>query len=342
MNPLAGIGLIAIGSIGAASFYVPFSKVKKWAWESFWISQGLAAWIIAPWVFAFFTVPNGTLLDIISESPMSAKLLAMLFGALWGIGGLTFGLSIRYLGIALGQSISLGFCAAFGTLIPPIVAGENLFGSTAGILTLVGVAICLAGIVVIGYAGSLKNKNLTEEERKAAIKEFALKKGLIIAVFAGVMSACFNYGFVTGMPINEVAREYGTNELFLSNPTLIFILLGGFITNIIVCGYLNIKNKTYKDYFSVGAGTFFNNIFFTFLAGLLWFLQFHFYGMGKSMLPESMMIFGWSILMALNIAISNIWGIVLKEWKGASAKTMIVLVIGIIVLILSTFVVNLG
>jgi L-rhamnose-H+ transport protein len=342
MNPLLGIGLIALGSIGAASFYVPFKKVKKWAWESYWLSQGVAAWLIAPWVFAFFTVPDGTLLKILSDSPTSAKLLAMLFGALWGVGGLTFGLSIRYLGVAMGQSIALGFCAAFGTLIPPIVAGENLFGSTAGILTLVGVAICIAGITIIGYAGALKNKNLSEEERKKAIKEFALNKGLIIAVFAGIMSACFNYGFEVGKPINEVARQYGTNDLFLSNPTLIFILLGGFITNFIYCVYLNIKNKTGKDYFSVDARTFFNNIFFTFLAGLLWFLQFHFFGMGKSMLPEAMAVFSWSILMALNISFSNIWGIILKEWKGVGLKTMIVLIIGIIILILSTFVVNLG
>ena len=342
MNPLLGIGLIALGSIGAASFYVPFKKVKKWAWESYWLSQGVAAWLIAPWIFALFTVPGGTLLKILSESPTSAKLLAMLFGALWGIGGLTFGLSIRYLGVAMGQSIALGFCAAFGTLIPPIVAGNNLFGSTAGILTLAGVAICIAGIVIIGYAGSLKNKNLTDEQRKAAVKEFALKKGLIIAVFAGIMSACFNYGFEVGKPINEVARQYGTNELFLSNPTLIFILLGGFVTNCAYCVYLNIKNKTGRDYFSVDAGTFLNNIFFTFLAGLLWFLQFHFFGMGKSMLPESMAVFSWSILMALNISFSNIWGIILKEWKGVRRKTMIVLIIGIIVLILSTFVVNLG
>ncbi len=342
MNPLLGIGLIALGSIGAASFYVPFKKVKKWAWESYWLSQGVAAWLIAPWVFAFFTVPDGTLLKILSDSPTSAKLLAMLFGALWGVGGLTFGLSIRYLGVAMGQSIALGFCAAFGTLIPPIVAGENLFGSTAGILTLAGVAICIAGITIIGYAGALKNKNLSEEERKKAIKEFALNKGLIIAVFAGIMSACFNYGFEVGKPINEVARQYGTNDLFLSNPTLIFILLGGFVTNFIYCVYLNIKNKTGKDYFSVDARTFFNNIFFTFLAGLLWFLQFHFFGMGKSMLPEAMAVFSWSILMALNISFSNIWGIILKEWKGVGLKTMIVLIIGIIILILSTFVVNLG
>lgn len=342
MNPLAGIGLIALGSIGASSFYVPFKKVKKWAWESYWISQGLAAWIIAPWLFALFTVPEGTLLKIMADSPASAKWLAILFGALWGIGGLTFGLSLRYLGIALGQSVALGFCAAFGTLIPPVVAGDNLFGSVAGILTITGVAICMVGIAIIGYAGALKNKNLSEEERRAAIKEFALKKGLIIAAFSGIMSACFNYGFESGMPINEIARQYGTNELFLSNPTLIFILLGGFTTNFIYCVYLNIKNGTAKDYLSVDAGTFFNNLFFTFLAGLLWFLQFHFFGMGKSLLPEAMAVFGWSILMALNISFSNIWGIILKEWKGVGIKTMIVLIIGIIILILSTFVVKLG
>lgn len=339
---MKGILLIAIGSLGAASFYVPFKKVRDWAWESYWIVQGLAAWILAPWIFALLTVPSGTLMDILRESPSSAKWLAILFGALWGVGGLTFGLSIRYLGVALGQSIALGFCAAFGTLIPPIVAGENLFSTHAGILTLAGVAICVAGIATIGYAGALKNKGLSEEERKAAVKEFALKKGILIAILAGVMSACFNFGFKYGEPINATAARFGTNELFLSNPTLIFILLGGFATNLVYCVYLNIKNGTGKDYFSVPSGVFLNNILFTFLAGFLWFLQFHFYGMGKSQLPPQMEAFAWSILMALNIAFSNIWGLFLKEWKGVSRITMVVLLIGIIVLILSTFIVNLN
>lgn len=339
---MTGILLIALGSLGAASFYVPFKKVKIWAWESYWISQGVAAWLILPWVFALFTVPKGELLPIIAAAPASAKWLALFFGALWGIGGLTFGLSIRYLGVALGQSIALGFCAAFGTLIPPFVAGNNLFSSTAGILTLIGVGICVAGIAIIGYAGSLKGKEMTEEEKVAAVKEFALKKGIIIAIFAGIMSASFNFGFEAARPIEEAALAHGTNPLFLKNPSLIFILLGGFITNVIYCGYLNIKNKTYRDYITVSRQVLFNNLFFTFLAGLLWFLQFHFFGMGASQLPPSMAVFAWSILMALNIAISNIWGIFLDEWKGAGKKTMVVLVIGIVVLILSTFVVNLG
>lgn len=334
--------LIALGSIGAASFYVPFKKVKVWAWESYWIAQGVAAWLIAPWLFALIFVPHGELIPILRESPSSAKLMAMVFGILWGFGGLTFGLSMRYLGVALGQSIALGLCAAFGTIIPAVVAGQNLFSSRPGILTITGVAMTVAGIAIIGYAGALKSKNLTEDEKKAAIKEFALKKGLLIAIFSGIMSACFNFGYEAGKPIENVALAHGTNPLFQKNPTLIFILLGGFITNLIYCGYLNIKNKTYTDYLNVSSGVLLNNIAFTFLAGFLWFLQFHFFGMGSSKLPEGMAVFGWSILMALNIAISNIWGILLREWKGVSRKTIIVLIIGILVLILSTFVVKLS
>jgi L-rhamnose-H+ transport protein len=342
MNPITGILLIALGSIGAASFYVPFKRVKSWAWESYWITQGVAAWLIAPILFAFIFVPKGELMPIINEAPSSAKLMAMFFGALWGFGGLTFGLSIRYLGVALGQSIALGLCAAFGTLIPPMIAGDNLFSSTAGILTIIGVSITIVGITAIGYAGSLKSSEMTDEEKRAAVKEFALKKGISIAIFAGIMSACFNFGFESGKPIEAAALAHGTNPLFQKNPSLIFILLGGFVTNLFYCGYLNIKNKTYRDYYTVSGSILLNNLFFTFLAGFLWFLQFHFFGMGASKLPEGMAVFGWSILMALNIAISNIWGIFLNEWKGVKNKTIIVLIIGIMILILSTFVVKLG
>jgi L-rhamnose-H+ transport protein len=343
MNPIAGILLIAVGSLGAASFYVPFKKVKSWAWESYWIVQGVAAWLIAPWLIAYLAVPDGNLFQVISEAPLKAKLLAMLFGALWGIGGLTFGLSIRYLGVALGQSIALGFCAAFGTLIPPVVAGGELFSTRAGILTIIGVIICIVGIAIIGYAGSLKSKGLSDEERRKAIKEFALKKGLLIAIFAGIMSACFSFGLDFGKPIGDLAigDKFKTDPLFHDNPILIFILLGGFATNLVYCLYLNIKNGTIRDYVSGGGSVFLNNILFTFLAGFLWFMQFQFFGMGKSKLPASMIPYAWSILMALNIAFSNIWGILLNEWKGAGRKTMFVLLIGIIILILSTFIVKL-
>lgn len=341
MNLIFAILLIAVGSFCAASFYVPLNKIKAWSWETFWAMQGLAAWIIAPWVAVCATTPSGELMNIVRSVDSSTLGMTIFFGALWGVGGLTFGLSIRYLGVALGQSIALGFCAAFGTLLPPIIAGQNLFASSEGIMIVLGVIICLIGITTIGYAGSLKNKGLTEGERKAAVKDFALKKGLIIAVFAGLMSAAMNFGYSAGVPIDKASLAAGVNSLYQSNITLAFILIGGFVVNISYCLYLGLKNKSLAEYGAVSGSLLVKNLGLAFLGGFLWFLQFHIFGMGKSMLEPNIAVFAWSILMALNVAIANLWGIALKEWKGVSKKTMVVLIVGIIILVISTFVVAL-
>ncbi len=332
---------MAIGSICAASFYVPIKKIKGWSWESYWLVQGIFSWLIVPVLFAWLTVPSGTLGDIIVSSPSSARLWAIFYGALWGIGGLTFGLSMRYLGVALGQSIALGLCAGIGTLVPPVVYGQNLLADRSGILILIGVAVSIAGIAIIGYAASLKDKNLSEEQKKASIKEFALKRGILIAILSGIMSACFNFGLTAGQPIKDTALQMGTNPLFAKNPVIIFVTLGGFITNLIYCVFLNIKNGTGRDYFSVAAPVLLNNIVFSAIGGTLWYMQFFFMGMGESKLPVSMMAFAWSILMSMNILFSNIWGIILKEWKGSGRKTITILIIGLIILLLSTFVIKL-
>ena len=341
MNSILSIMLMAIGSICAASFYVPIKKIKNWSWESYWIVQGLFSWIIAPLLFAWLTVPSGTLGEMIRLAPASSKGLAIFYGALWGVGGLTFGLSMRYLGVALGQSIALGLCAAIGTLVPPVIAGQNLFAGRAGILMVIGVAVAIAGIAIIGYAGSLKTKNMSEADKKKAVAEFALKKGILIAILSGVMSACFNFGLTAGKPIQESAISLGTNPLFAKNPVILFVTLGGFFTNLVYCVFLNIKNRTGKDYLSVSPSVFFNNILFSAIGGTLWYMQFFFMGMGESKLPVAMVAFAWSILMAMNITFSNIWGIILKEWKGAGRRTITVLIIGIVILVLSTFVIKL-
>jgi len=346
MNSFVGVVIMAIGSACAASFYVPIKKVKAWSWESYWIVQGVFSWIVAPWVFARFTVPH--LAAILMNAPAGAVFGTILFGALWGVGGLTFGLSMRFLGVAMGQSVALGFCAAFGTLAAPVIAGSNLLGTHEGVMTLIGVSICVAGIAIVGYAGALRSRNMSEEDRKQAISEFALKKGLAIAVLAGVMSACFSLG-LTGIPgvmeagnrIKETALAVDTDPLFASNPVYIFVMFGGFFTNFVYCAYLNVKNKTWRDYVSVPGSVLGNNLFFCLLGGTLWYLQFFFFGMGQSKLPAGMLAFGWSILMALNILFSNVWGILLKEWKGSGAKTVAVLVVGLFVLVLSTFVLKL-
>ena len=298
MEILLGLLIIAIGSFGQSSSYVPINKVKNWAWESFWIVQGIFAWLVFP-----------------------------LLGAL-----------LRYLGVALGQSISLGTCAGFGTLLPAIFAGTNLFQGQ-GLILLVGVCITLAGIAVIGYAGSLRSKNMTEEEKKAAIKDFALTKGLLVALLAGVMSACFALGLDAGTPIKEAALTNGVKPLFAGLPVILLVTFGGFLTNAAYCIQQNIKNKTGKDYFSVPGGIFVNNVLFCALAGVLWYSQFFGLEMGKSFLVDSplLMAFSWSILMSLNVTFSNVWGILLKEWKGCNSKTISVLVIGLVILVFSVF-----
>lgn len=339
MNTIIGLFIIALGSIGQSSSYVPINKVKTWAWESFWLVQGLFAWILFPWLGALLAVPEGHSLIEILSSGDGASFTALFFGALWGVGGLTFGLSMRYLGVALGQSIALGTCSAFGTLIPALMLGTDLF-SGKGLALLVGVSVAIAGIAVIGYAGSLRSQNMTEEQKKAAVKDFALGKGLLVALLAGVMSACFSLGLEAAEPIKVAAINLGSKPLFAGLPAILMITAGGFITNAIYCLYQNVKNKTGRDYFGVPKSVLINNLLFCALAGILWYSQFFGLALGKSFLTEGsvMMAFSWSILMSLNVTFSNVWGIILKEWKGAGSKTVTVLVLGMIILIASLFI----
>jgi L-rhamnose-H+ transport protein len=336
MNTIIGLIIIAIGSLGQSSSYVPINKVKNWSWECFWLIQGIFAWLIFPLIGALLAVPSGFSLTELLFSGGDAILKPIGYGILWGIGGLTFGLSMRYLGIALGQSLALGTCSAFGTLIPALLKGENLFEGN-GLILLIGVSIAIAGIAIIGYAGALKSRNMSEEEKKKAVKDFALKKGILIALLAGVMSACFNLGLEAGAPIKAQLLEAGASTLLALNPVILLVTTGGFITNAVYCLYQNYKNKSFKDYTSITGANWINNLMFCALAGLLWYSQFFGLGIGQSFFePGSvMMAFSWSILMSLNVLFSNLWGIILKEWKGSGQKTITILVIGLLVLIIS-------
>lgn len=340
MNTIIGLIIIAIGSFGQSSSYVPIKKVKEWSWENFWLVQGLFAWLVFPYLGALLAVPDGGSLGELLTTDGATQ--SVIYGMLWGVGGLTFGLSMRYLGIALGQSIALGTCAGFGTLFPAIFGGMDLFHGD-GLILLIGVCITLAGIAVIGYAGSLRAKNMTEEEKKAAVKDFALTKGLLVALLAGVMSACFNLGLEAGSGIVEKVKVSGANELFALNPVILLVTMGGFLTNAVYCIFQNIKNKSGKEYLSVSGGVLINNILFCALAGVLWYSQFFGLGIGKNFFTDSpvMLAFSWSILMSLNVLFSNLWGIILKEWKGAGKQTMTVLAIGMCILIFSLLFPNL-
>lgn len=340
MNVLIGLLIIAIGSMGQSSSYVPIKKVKQWSWESFWLIQGIFAWLFFPYLGAQLAVPENS--SLIELWQAGGALKACFYGMLWGIGGLTFGLSMRYLGVALGQSIALGTCAGFGTLLPAVFGGTDLFAGE-GLILLLGVCITLAGIAVIGYAGSLRAQRMSEEEKLAAVKEFALTKGLLVALLAGVMSACFNLGLEAGAPVLDKAKELGSSDLFALNPVILLVTMGGFITNAVYCLFQNKKNKTGNDYFKVSGSVLTNNVLFCALAGILWYSQFFGLGMGKSFFSDHpvMLAFSWSILMSLNVIFSNVWGIILKEWKGAGNKTLVVLFAGMLILIFSLVFLNL-
>lgn len=325
-----GLLIIAVGAFCQSSSYVPINKIKEWNWESFWLVQGVFAWLVFPFLGAHLAVPDGeSLLALYASSP-GESLLTILFGALWGIGGLTFGLSMRYLGVALGQSIALGTCSALGAILGPVFTGHAADLTSA---VIIGVVVMLAGIAIIGIAGGMKSASLPEEEKKKAVKDFNFPRGIAVALLAGFMSACFNIGLSFGAGLNWE----DTPEIFKSLPATALVTFGGFITNAAYCLFQNGKNRSFKDY---GSGRLWKcNILFCALAGLLWYSQFFGLSLGKGFLAGSatLLTFSWCILMALNVTFSNVWGIILKEWKGVSRRTAVVLIVGLAVLVFSTF-----
>ena len=339
MEIIIGLLIIAVGAFCQSSCYVPINKIKDWSWESYWIVQGVFAWLVLPFLGALLAVPEGqSLFGLFAQSPSFNVWMTILFGVLWGVGGLTFGLSMRYLGVALGQSIALGTCAGLGTIMGPVLL--NIFFPELNALdsltfaVILGVVVTLVGIAIIGVAGGMKSAALSEEEKREAVKDFNFPKGLAIALLAGFMSGCFNVGLEFGKDIN-----FGelTDPMFRTLPATLLVTFGGFITNAIYCFYQNQVNKTWGDY--KNSSVWGNNLLFCLLAGALWYSQFFGLALGKGFLTESptLMTLSFCILMALNVVFSNVWGIILKEWKGCSSKTIAVLICGIVVLVISCF-----
>ena len=378
-NPILGVFFHWLGGLASGSFYVPYRCVKQWAWETYWLAGGFFSWIIAPWLFAYFMTND--LMAVLHEAPGKNVFWSYFFGILWGFGGLTFGLTMRYLGMSLGMAIVLGFCAAFGTLMPPIFNGEfvtRVLGTQSGQVVLVGVGVCLLGITVAGLAGMSKEKEFSAEQKRAVIKEFSLKKGVMVAIFSGVMSACFSYGLAAGDPIKLITMNHGTAPLWQGLPVLVVVLLGGFTTNFIWSFGLNIKNKTAYQYFSSTLREDFPkrseetiietaidapseemaefgrkntsdsrtipllaNYFWCALAGTTWYFQFFFYSMGETKMGVYKFS-SWTMHMASIIIFSTLWGIGLKEWKGASRRTMRLLMLSLAILVGSTIIVGYG
>ncbi len=346
MEILLGVFYHFVGGFSSGSFYLPFKRVRKWSWESYWIVGGVFSWLIVPWLSATLTVPGYG--QIIADTSFSTLFWTYFMGLLWGIGGLTFGLTMRYLGLSLGMSVVLGFCSAFGALIPPIyrdlaaVSGETftaMLHSRGGELVLLGVFVCLVGIAICGRAGMLKERELSDETKKATIQEFNLPLGLVVATVSGILSACFNFGIEAGAPMAHLAVERGNNPLFQNNVVFVVLLWGGLTTNLIWCMILNFRNRSFRNYTDRDTPLA-NNYAFSALAGTIWFLQFFFYGMGATKLSNGAS--SWILHMAFIIIVANIWGITLKEWQGVGRRTFAVVLAGIATILLSVVIVGYG
>jgi L-rhamnose-H+ transport protein len=341
-NPLLGVLFHWMGGLASASFYVPYRGVRGWAWETYWLVGGVFSWLVAPFLIASLLVHD--LAAILRETPLSTVFWCYLFGVLWGFGGLTFGLTMRYLGMSLGMAVALGYCAAFGTLMPPLVRGEfasKILGTSSGVLILIGVGICVCGIGVAGLAGISKEREFSADARTAVIKEFNLRKGLLVATFCGIMSACFSYGLAAGGPVREIAARHGAPELWQGLPILILVLAGGFTTNVVWCIILHIRNRTASQYFERSASPLAANYILCVVAGFTWYFQFFFYTMGEAQMG-TYRFSSWTLHMASIMIFGTLWGLALKEWKGAGRRTMRLLALSVAVLVASTLVVGYG
>lgn len=341
MNLVLGIFLNVIGSFAAGSFYLPFKKIRNWSWESYWLVNGLFSWIIVPLIIVVFTVPD--VIVILHQAPLQSLFWTFLFGLCWGIGCLTFGLSLRYLGMSLGMALVLGLTTIIGTLAPPIFSGKilMLFISTSGQVTIAGLFVCLIGIIFTGWAGISKENEQTAEQKQKYIKDFNFKVGLLVALLSGIMSACFAFGIEASKPIAATAVKYGTSEIWKNNVGLVFIMGGCFISNATLCIFMNFRNKSSGDYTNSRNAPIGINYLFSALAGIIAFMEYLFYGMGITKMGENDFV-SFSIHLAFIVVFSTMWGLITHEWKGSSNRTLKLILIGILLLILSSVVMGFG
>ncbi len=341
MEQLIGIILHWIGGFSSASFYVPYKKVKKWSWVTYWITLGFVAWIIMPTIGGLLTTPD--LFGILSKSTSSSLFWTYFFGVLWGFGGLFAGLGLRYMGLSLGQTISLGISAIVGTIVPAILDNKiyTLVSTFSGGIVMVGFLLCVVGIVFCGYAGVLKDRKLTDEQKQSSVKEFSIVKGITYAVLGGVMSACMAFALMAGKPIANEALSAGTTNIFMNIPIFVFAFAGGFSTNFIYAVITSFRDKIFSDYHIRDRKTLLRNYFMAIISGLMWYGQFFFYGMGSSKMGQYDFA-SWSIHMASIIIFSNLWGLWLKEWLLVDRSTTRYLWIGIVLLIISVILIGVG
>jgi L-rhamnose-H+ transport protein len=335
---LSGLLLISAGAFSAGSFSIPFGMVRNWKWETYWFVYSFGAYILFPILALLIFVPGFT--GIYRSVPSSLLLKVFLLGAVYGIGNLSFGLSLRYLGISLGYSLSLGLILALGTLIPPLLDGRLrvMIDSSGGNVLIAGVIIACLGIAVSGIAGYMKDKLRIRAEEKS---EFNFVKGILAAILVGITGSAMALGMEQGQPVADFFQKAGTDPLFTTVPVMLVLLSGTLVTTIIWCLILGLKERSLHEYVRVSGGSLAVNYVFSLAGGMLWFLQFIFFSMGKSKMGPFTFT-SWGILVGLTIVVATLWGIYRKEWKGAPVKIYAAMIAAMIIIIISSYLIGIS
>lgn len=316
-SPLLGTLLHTIGAASAALCYAPQRYVKNWKWQTYWLVQAAACWLVLPWIFALITIPQlGT---VLAEAPAAAMRNSYLLGVVYGVGGIAFGAAIRYLGFSLTYAIAIGLSCVLGTLIPPIKDGVLMetLSKTGGAYVIIGVLLGAVATFVTGFAGFRKEREQSADA--AGASTFNPRLGLPIVVLAGVLSAVFSFSLAAGQPIADVAAKYGAGN-FQGNVIYLFSNSGAFTTTLFYCLYLIIRDKSAREFASAGSASLAFNYALSLLTGLLWYLQFFFYGLGHVRMGE-FKFSSWAIHMIILILLGCGFGVLIGEWKSCRPAT---------------------
>ena len=332
-----GIFYHLLGALAAASFYIPISKVKNWPWEASWLVNGIASWIVMPLIVSALLLPDVGAFFAAIPGAVVAK--TFIFGALWGLGGLTFGMTLRYLGLSVGYGVAIGITLVVGTLMPPLLDGKlgELFSSAKGGIALIGVVVAVLGIGITSLAGHLK-----EKATGAGHGELNVKKGIAIALFCGITSAFMAFAINAAEPIQQLALAQGVDPLYQVMPGYVIIMAGGFVTNLAYCLYKARQNKTFAG-IRRDPSHLWRNLALSALGGVIWYLQFFFYGWGHVQMNALALGFiSWTFHMSMLVLCGGIWGFLLKEWQNCGGKPLRYQLAGMLVIVISTLIIGLG
>ena len=339
MSILAGIGWHIVGAASAASFYAPIEKVKRWSWETTWAIAGFFSWILLPIGVSLILLPSFPAFYSSIDPHLLLKIA--LFGAMWGVGNVSYGLTMRHLGMSMGIGIAIGVTLVVGTLMPPILDGQAamLFSTRAGQLTLAGVLVALIGVAIVSYAGHQKEQQLSGE-----VREFNVKLGLLLAVLCGIFSSGMGFAIHAAQPMEAAALHLGVNPLYAALPSYVIIMGGGAVINLSYCfiRLAALKRLSVRADLSQPGPTLLRNGLLAATGGIMWYLQFFFYAWGAANVPQNLSYVNWMLHMSMYVLCGGLVGLALGEWKGVGTRPLRLLWAGILVIIAAANLVGLG